>query len=178
VIVMTVLVAAASKHGGTEEIAARIGADLAGHGVGVEVKKLEDVHDPAGYDAYVLGSGISFGNWVKPACRFIDRHAAELAKRPTWLFASGSIVGDPPIGDDPNALRAGLAEQLVETTHAREHKLFGGKLDMSTLGLAEKLPVRMARGRAGDWRDWAAVDEWAAAIAHELQATRDEAQRR
>jgi hypothetical protein len=49
---------------------------------------------------------------------------------------------------------------------------------MSTLGLAEKLPVRMARGRAGDWRDWAAVDEWAAAIAHELQATRDEAQRR
>jgi hypothetical protein len=29
----------------------------------------------------------------------------------------------------------------------------------------------MARGREGDWRDWAAVDEWAAAIAHELQDT-------
>jgi menaquinone-dependent protoporphyrinogen IX oxidase len=34
---MTVLVAAASKHGGTEEIAARIGADLAEHGLDVEV---------------------------------------------------------------------------------------------------------------------------------------------
>jgi menaquinone-dependent protoporphyrinogen oxidase len=175
---MTVLVAAASKHGGTDEIAARIGADLAEHGVAVEVKKLEDVHDLAGYDAYVLGSGIYFGNWVKPARRFIDTHAAELAKRPTWLFASGSIVGDPPVGDDPNALRAGLAEQLVEVTHAREHKLFAGKLDTGELGLVERLPVRMAHGREGDWRDWNAVDGWAAAIAHELQPTPDEAQRR
>jgi hypothetical protein len=34
----------------------------------------------------------------------------------TWLLASGSIVGDPSIADDPNALRAGVAEQLVERT--------------------------------------------------------------
>jgi menaquinone-dependent protoporphyrinogen oxidase len=168
---MTVLVAAASKHGGTEEIAARVGADLAEQGVEVDVKKLEDVDALASYEAYVLGSGIYFGNWVKPARRFIDSHAAELAQRPTWLFASGSIVGDPPVGDDPKALRTGLAERLLETTHAREHKLFGGKLDNSTLGPVERLPVKMARGREGDWRDWAAVDEWAAAIAHELQDT-------
>jgi menaquinone-dependent protoporphyrinogen oxidase len=166
---MTVLVAATSKHGATDEIAARIGADLAEHGLDVEVKQLEDVHDLAGYDAYVLGSGIYLGNWLREAHRFIDTHAAQLAERPTWLFGSGSIVGDPPSGDDPNALRAGLAEQLVEKTHAREHKLFGGKLDKSKLGIAEKLPVRMARGREGDWRDWAAVDEWAATIAHELK---------
>lgn len=175
---MTVLVAAASKHGGTDEIAARIGADLAEHGLDVEVKRLEDVRDLASYEAYVLGSGIYFGNWVKPARRFIDEHAAELAKRPTWLFASGSIVGDPPIGDDPSALRAGLAERLVEVTRAREHKLFAGRLDLDDLGLAEKLPVRMARGREGDWRDWVAVDHWAATIAHELQPAPDEAPRR
>jgi menaquinone-dependent protoporphyrinogen oxidase len=174
---MTVLVAAASKHGGTEEIAARIGGDLADHGVAVDVKKLEDVHRLEGYDACVLGSGIYFGNWVKPARGFIDRHAAELAQRPTWLFASGSIVGDPPMGDDPKALRAGLAERLVEMTHAREHKLFGGKLETSKLGLAEKLPVRMAHGREGDWREWAGVDEWAAAIAHELQGAGEAQQR-
>lgn len=173
---MTVLVAAASKHGGTEEIAARIGADLVEHGVDAEVKRLEDVHDLADYEACVLGSGVYFGNWVKPARRFIDEHAAELAERPTWLFASGSIIGDPPVGDDPNALRAGLAERLVETTHAREHKLFAGRLDKRRLGLAERLPVRMARAREGDWRDWAAVDEWSAAIAHELQSTRGQTQ--
>jgi menaquinone-dependent protoporphyrinogen oxidase len=166
---MTVLVAAASKHGGTEEIAARIGADLIEHGLDVDVKTLEDVHALEGYDACVLGSAVYFGNWVKRARRFIDRHATELAQRPTWLFASGSIVGDPPVGDDPNALRAGLAERLIERTQAREHKLFGGKLEKSKLGPAERLPVRMAHGREGDWRDWGAVDAWAAAIAEALK---------
>ena len=105
---MAVLVAAASKHGATEEIAARIAADLAEHGLDVDLRRLEDVGDLGAYDAYVLGSGIYLGNWLKQARRFIDEHADQLARRPTWLFASGSIVGDPPIGDDPNALRPAL----------------------------------------------------------------------
>jgi hypothetical protein len=79
------------------------------------------------------------------------------------------ITGDPPIAHDPKGVLARLVEQLVETTHAREHKLFAGKLDASKLSLAEKLPVKMARGREGDWRDFEAVDEWAAEIADALQ---------
>jgi menaquinone-dependent protoporphyrinogen oxidase len=165
---MTVLVTAASKHGATDEIAARIGADLAEHGVGVEVKKLEDVDQVGGYEAFVVGSGIYLGNWLKTARRFVDDHAAELAQRPTWLFASGSIVGDPPLADDPDALRAGLAEKLVEKTRAREHKLFPGKVDMSKLGLLEKAAVRGAHATPGDHRDWREIDAWAAGIAREL----------
>lgn len=165
---MTVLVAAASRHGATGEIAERIGAALAEQGVEVELKRLEEVDDLGGYEAFVLGSGIYLGNWLKEARRFVDAHAAELAERPTWLFASGSIVGDPPLADDPNALRAGLAERLVETTHAREHKLFAGKLDTSKLGLLEKAAVRGAHAREGDHRDWQQIDDWAAAIAEDL----------
>lgn len=165
---MTVLVAAASRHGATGEIAERIGAALAEQGVEVELKRLEEVDDLGGYEAFVLGSGIYLGTWLKEARRFVEAHAAELAERPTWLFASGSIVGDPPLADDPNALRAGLAERLVETTHAREHKLFAGKLDTSTLGRLEKVAVRGAHASEGDHRDWQMVDDWAAAIADEL----------
>lgn len=166
---MTVLVAAASKHGATSEIAARIGADLTGHGLDVEVKKMEEVTELSRYEAFVLGSGIYLGTWLTPARRFLDAHAAELAQRPTWLFASGPIVGDPPVADDPNALRAGLAERLVETTHARDHRLFAGKLDTRKLGLLEKAAVRGAHAPEGDHRDWQTIDEWAAAIAHELE---------
>jgi menaquinone-dependent protoporphyrinogen oxidase len=169
---MTVLVAAASKHGATDEIAERIGADLTGRGLDVEVKKLEQVADLSGYEAFVLGSGIYLGTWLREARTFVDVHAEELAERPTWLFASGSITGDPPVADDPKAVRSGLAETLVETTHAREHKLFAGKCDKSTLGFFEKWAVRMAGAREGDYRDWQTVDEWAAAIAEELQHTR------
>jgi menaquinone-dependent protoporphyrinogen oxidase len=166
---MTVLVAAASKHGATQEIAERIGADLAEHGVAVEVQNLEDVGSLSDYEAFVLGSGIYLGNWLKPARRFLDAHATELEQRPTWLFGSGSVVGDPPADEDPNALRAGLAEKLVEMTHAREHKLFAGKLDTSTLGLLEKAAVRGAHASEGDHRDWQAIDDWANSIADELQ---------
>jgi menaquinone-dependent protoporphyrinogen oxidase len=165
---MTVLVAAASRHGATFEIAERIGSDLAERGVDVEVRKLEDVPGLDRYGAVVLGSAIYFGNWVKDARAFVEAHAQELVERPTWLFASGSVTGDPPVSDDPNAIRPSLVEKLVASTHAREHKLFAGKLDSSTLSLPERLPVRMARGREGDWRDWHEVDEWAADIAREL----------
>lgn len=166
---MIVLVAAASKHGATEEIAARIGADLVERGVPVEVKKLRDVDDVRRYDAFVVGSGIYLGTWLKEARRFVDTHAAELANRPTWLFASGPIVGDPPPADDPDALRAGLAEKLVAKTGAREHKLFGGKVDTRKLGLLEKAAVRGAHATEGDYRDWREIDEWAAGIARQLE---------
>lgn len=165
---MTVLVAAASRHGATFEIAERIGSDLAERGVEVEVKRLEDVSGLDRYDAVVLGSAVYFGNWVKGARRFVEAHAGELAERPTWLFASGSVTGDPPVGDDPNAMRASVVEKLVASTHAREHKLFAGKLDSSTLTLPERLPIRAAKAREGDWRDWEQVDQWAAEIAREL----------
>jgi menaquinone-dependent protoporphyrinogen oxidase len=166
---MTVLVAAASEHGATEEIAAWIGAGLAANGIDVDVRKLDDVDDVARYDAFVLGSGVYFGQWVKGARSFVDGHAGELANRPTWLFSSGPIVGDPPPADDPAAMRAGLVERLVETTHAREHKLFGGKLDKGDLNWCEKVAVRCAHASEGDHRDRTAVDEWAVKIARELE---------
>jgi menaquinone-dependent protoporphyrinogen oxidase len=169
---MRVLVTGASKHGATEEIAERIGAVLAAHGLEVEVKELQDVGGLGGYQAFVLGSGIYLGKWLKEARRFVEVHAAELAQRPTWLFASGSITGDPPVGDDPNAMGAGLVERLVETTQARQLKLFPGKLDLRRLGLAEKASVRMAHASEGDYRDWQAIDDWAAAIAQQLQEGR------
>jgi menaquinone-dependent protoporphyrinogen oxidase len=165
---MTVLVAAATRHGATGEIAERIGSDLRKRGLEVEVRRPQDVGDLHPYDAVVLGSAIYFGNWMKEARQFVEANADELAEKPTWLFASGSVTGDPPVSDDPNALRPALAEQLISATHAREHKLFAGKLDSKGLSLPERLPVRMARGREGDWRDWDEVDAWASTIAREL----------
>jgi menaquinone-dependent protoporphyrinogen oxidase len=131
--------------------------------------EIDDVVDLGSYDAYVVGSGIYLGNWLKQARRFIDAHAAELSRRPTWLLASGPIVGEPPVGDDPHALRAGLAERLLAATHAREHKLFAGSIDMSKLGLLEKVVVRGAHANARDHRDWGEIQRWAEGIAAELR---------
>jgi menaquinone-dependent protoporphyrinogen oxidase len=166
---VTVLVAAASRHGATEEIAARIGGDLAECGLRGEVKKLGDVEAVEPYEAVVLGSAIYMGNWLKEAREFLDQHADELSQRPTWLFASGPVTGALPVADDNRGLRARLPEQLVEKTHAREHRTFAGKLDINTLHGIEKAIARGVHATEGNQRDWKAVDEWAAGIANALQ---------
>ena len=96
---MTVLVTAASRHGGTREIAEAIARELEAQGVSVELRELEEVSDLGRYDAVVLGSAVYLGRWLEPALRFVERHADELAERKTWLFSSGPIVGDPPRPD-------------------------------------------------------------------------------
>jgi menaquinone-dependent protoporphyrinogen oxidase len=165
---MTVLVTAASSHGATREIAARIGADLAEQGFDVEVRNPDEVQELGRYDAFVVGSAIYLGQWLKPAKSFVAAHADELSDLPIWLFSSGPIVGDPPTADPHDAAQGNT---LAETVHAREHKLFAGKLDKSKLNWCEKIAVRCAHAREGDYRDWEAVDQWAATIASELHQT-------
>lgn len=163
---MTVLVASASKHGATEEIAAAIGEVLAAQGVPVEVRRMEDVDTVMPYEAYVLGSAVYMGGWLRSARHFVDEHAELLALRPTWLFSSGP-VGSPP---HPAADEAFDIADLIKKTRAREHHLFGGKLDKHDLGLAERALAGALRVPGGDYREWDAVAAWATAIARALRS--------
>ena len=62
---MNVLVAGASKHGATREIAEAIGRELEARGLAVEVSAVDDVRDLTDFDACVLGSAVYVGhrNW-------------------------------------------------------------------------------------------------------------------
>jgi menaquinone-dependent protoporphyrinogen oxidase len=161
---MAVLVAAASKHGATHEIAETIGRTLETHGVPAEVVRIDDVEDASGFDAFVLGSAVYVGQWLQPAREFIEQHAATLSVHPTWLFSSGPL-GDPPRPDEEHAVRS---HELVTATRAREHRLFPGKLDRSKLGFGERAIVLAVRAADGDYRDWNEIEAWAATIASAL----------
>jgi menaquinone-dependent protoporphyrinogen oxidase len=159
---MTVLVTSASRHGSTEEIARMISEVLEAQGVDVEVKRMEDVDTVMPYEAFVIGSAVYMGNWLRTAREFVDEHVDTIAHRPTWLFSSG------PIGSHPATSDLFDATDLVESTHAREHHLFGGKLDKDSLGLAERALAGALRVPGGDYREWDAVAAWATAIARVL----------
>jgi len=163
---MTVLVAYESKHGATGEIALTIGDVLTAQGVEVDVRRMADVDTVMPYDAFVLGSAIYMGSWMRSARHFLDEHAEILTLRPTWLFSSGPI-GDPP---RPAAADSFDVSDLVETVHARDHHLFGGKLDKHELGIAERAVAGALRVPTGDFREWDAVAAWATAIARVLHA--------
>lgn len=169
---MKVLVSVASKHGATAEIAEELGKALGEmlreRGIGngdevVDVLPAEEVSSVDDYDAVVLGSAVYAGHWLKPARELAERHADALAERPAWLFSSGPI-GDPPKPEEDPVDAAGI----LETTGAREHRVFARKLDKRALGFGERAVVLALRAPEGDFRDREAIRDWAREIAAEL----------
>jgi menaquinone-dependent protoporphyrinogen oxidase len=162
---MRVLVAAASRHGSTAEIATKLAEVLAAAGIETDVRPPAEVVSVTPYDGVVLGSGVYAGRWLASAREFVDREAAGLCARRVWLFSSGP-VGDPakPAAEpvDVDAIR--------KRTKALDHRVFGGKLDRQILGFGERAIVLAVHAAEGDFRSWEAVSEWASGIATTLQA--------
>jgi menaquinone-dependent protoporphyrinogen oxidase len=160
------LVATASRHGATREIAAAIAAELREAGIEVDERDVEGLDSLEGYDAVVLGSAVYVGRWLRPARRIVEEHAPELSGRPVWLFSSGPL-GDPPRPEGDEAVDVA---ELMRATGAREHRIFPGRLDRDELGLRERAVVKVVGAAEGDFRDWDAVGEWARGIAGALRA--------
>jgi menaquinone-dependent protoporphyrinogen oxidase len=164
-----VLVTAASRHGATYEIAQAIARGLTERGVDAEVDPLESVTSLDGYDAFVIGSAVYVGHWLEAARDLVTAQADRLAQVPVWLFSSGPL-GPPdalkPEGDPVDV------ESLCEATRAIGHRVFAGRLDKKLLGFGEKAIVVAVRALEGDFRDWEAIDAFAAEISARLAAAR------
>jgi menaquinone-dependent protoporphyrinogen oxidase len=162
---MHVLVTAASKHGATAEIAVAIAASIEEAGHHAVVARPEELLSIEGYEAVVLGSAVYAGRWLEEARGFVKRHRGALAKLPVWLFSSGPL-GDPLKPDaDPVDVTA-----IFLATHARQHRLFPGRLAKHQLGFAERAIVIALRAPDGDFRPWNEIDTWGREIGHALDA--------
>lgn len=163
---MNILVAVASRHGSTHEIAGVIAEELGKRGYAVHVRGAADVEDAAPYDAVIIGSAIYMGNWLPEARHFVERNQARLAQVPVWLFSSGPLgEEDPQPRGDPAHL-----DELMQAAPACGHRIFAGKLDKHSLGIGERLVVRAVKAPEGDFRDWEAIRGWAREIAAALQS--------
>jgi menaquinone-dependent protoporphyrinogen oxidase len=166
-----ILVAYASKHNSTAEIADAIG-EVFQHidGLNVDVRSVELVEDLSTYDAVILGSAVYAGQWQPSAADFLRKHEAELAKRPTWLFSSG------PTGEgDPKELMKGwefpqALQAAADRIHPREIVVFHGNMDEEHLSFFERSIVKLVRAPMGDFRDWKMIREWATGVAETLRA--------
>jgi menaquinone-dependent protoporphyrinogen oxidase len=162
-----VLVAAASRHEATREIADAIAAGLRERGVDARMVPVTEVGSLAGYDAVVLGSAVYMGRWLGDARRFAQVHASELCSMPTWLFSSG------PLGPAAHPIPAGDPADvpvLLRLTRADGHRTFGGRLEMKRLHFAERAMARTIHAPEGDSRDWDAIDRFAGDIAEAMLA--------
>lgn len=177
---MRVLVAYASRHGATRGIAERIAEGLTAAGLTAEAVPISEVAELDHYDAFVIGSAAYMFHRLRQATRFVRHHREQLARRPVWLFSSGPL-GTDPVDDDSNDVlkvtRPKEFDHLPTLIGSRGEQIFFGAwdLDAPPVGIVERVMLRGAARSSmpsGDFRDWPAIDAWAAQIAAELE--RDE----
>jgi menaquinone-dependent protoporphyrinogen oxidase len=181
-----VLVVYGSRHGATRGIAERIGKVLQNEGLEATVAAADRAPDISDVDAFVVGSGVYMGRWLKEPLQFLERNRATLATRPVWLFSSGPTPGstaaksDDPIentfgpADGPGSGGRKQISELADATGARENHVFLGAYDPDDppAFMAERLfrllPVSKSVLPVGDFREWDAIEEWAREIAEAL----------
>ncbi|GAB3147488.1 flavodoxin domain-containing protein [Amycolatopsis stemonae] len=158
---MKVLVAVATRHGATREIAENvataIGSALTEAGMWslVEVRDAGLVHSVDGFDAVVLGSAVYMGHWLEPARKLAESFSDELRRRQVWLFSSGPVGEQKRPAEEPV-----VVDDLVRRVGARGHRLFGGKIDRRTLKFPERAVVTALRVADADNRDWPTIRAW------------------
>jgi len=163
-----VLVAYASKHGSTAEIAQRIAATMRDAGCDARAVEAEDVTDLSDHRAVVLGSAPYMQRLQGSARRFARRYREELRDVPVWLFTSGPVdIG----GEHRESGEPMTAVDLASRLDARGHVMFGGRLPVDPHNFIERSMVKKTPPELRDARDWDTIEAWARSIADELAPT-------
>jgi menaquinone-dependent protoporphyrinogen oxidase len=159
-----VLVAYASKHGTTSEVADSIAGTLQELGLAAEIKEAGRVHDIAPYDAVVVGGGLYMGKWHADARHMLKRHRQELAGKRLAVFGMGpDSLDESKVAESRRQLEHSLAAtpELEPIAVA----IFGGALE------PESWRFPFNRLPAFDARDWDAIRGWAEEVAAKLTPT-------
>lgn len=155
----SVLIAYATKHGSTQEVAKAIGDIFASHGYDVDVLPTSSVEQVVGYQAVILGSAVRFGNWLGDMLTFARKHEANLRKTPTAVFSVHALNLDE--SENARKQREAYLDQLHTLIQPVSEAFFAGKIDMEKLTLSEKLLAKAVKTPVTDLRDWGKIKAWA-----------------
>ena len=152
-----VLIAYASKHGSTEQVARRIGEVLRAQGLTTTIEQAGTVTDLDDVHAVVLGGSIYMGRWHRDACAFLNRHAEALDDTPFAVFALGPGKNTE---HDFEQSRKQLDHALAKEPELEPCAVtvFGGVIE------PERLRFPLNHLHAVDIRDWPTIHAWAAGL--------------
>jgi menaquinone-dependent protoporphyrinogen oxidase len=151
------LVAYATKHGSTEEVARSIGDLLRDAGHHVDIRDAAAVTDVDEYDGVILGGSLYMGRWHADARAFLRRHRAALEERRLAVFALGPLtLDDEQVAGSRKQLDKALTHLGVDPQLVT---VFGGVVD------PEQLHFPFNRMPKTDARDWSEITAWANEVA-------------
>jgi menaquinone-dependent protoporphyrinogen oxidase len=148
-----VLIAYATKHGSTHEVAEFVAAHLADVGVEAHTLPARLVRSLDEYEAVALGAPLYMGRWHHDARAFLRRFRLELATRPLAVFALGPVQ-DAPEQWEGAAKQFSKALAHVPGIEPVTVEVFGGAI------VPETLHFPFSRVPAGDLRDWDSIRAW------------------
>lgn len=171
---MKILVAYASAHGTTGEVAEFISNSLAVYGADVIHKAVETVESVKEYDAFVLGTAIHEGIWLRSMMLFIDKFEAELVQKPIYFFVTCIRLVEPDGYE--HVMKHYMDTKTLEKLKVKNVNAFGGAIQLKeidwnerwTLGLRYDGTNLQSRLNA-DYRDWYAIGAWGTSIAKDLE---------
>jgi len=171
---MKVLVAYASKYGSTKGIAEFISEKLHQHGLDAEVRDISTAQALGQYDAFVVGSAVFMGHWMKEARQFVSQNQSVLSSRPVWIFSSGP-TGTSETDKKGRNLRevSGPTEldELRTSLKPRDHHVFFGAFFPDKIkGMMGFFGKMAPKEDQGDFRNWTEIEAWTNNIADSLSA--------
>lgn len=152
-----ILIAYASKHGSTRQVADAIAQALEESGMRTDVRPARAVRDAGEYTAVVLGGPIYMGRWHGDARGFLRRNRKALVRVPFAAFATGPVTDK---ADDWRGARRQLDKALAGFPELRpvDVRLFGGSIDPTEL----RFPF--SKQPPADRRDWSKIRAWAGGL--------------
>jgi len=161
-----ILVAYASTHGSTQEVAEVVAAALRERGLAVDVQPARNVRSLAGYQGVVLGASLYMLHLHKDALHFLSRYREALtAGLPLAIFAGGPFSS----GDEKEwqVVRQQFAQELAKFAWLKPAaaEVIGGRFDPAHLRFPWNLIPALRNMPANDLRDWAAIRAWATSLA-------------
>lgn len=159
---MRVLVTWGSKRGGTEGIGRMLGEALAERGFVVRGVSVDEIEDPQGFDAVIIGGALYANRWPANVRGFVKHNLKALRQIPVWFFSSGPLDDSADRADIPATPQVSA---LAESVGANGHVTFGGRLEPDAKGF----PARaMAKTKSGDFRSSDRIRAWADELAAKL----------
>lgn len=161
-----ILVAYASTHGSTQEVAEVIAATLREQEITVDLLPARTVRTLADYRAVVLGAPLYMFHLHKDALHFLSRFRGSLTSGlPLAVFAGGPFgKGDENEWQD---IRRNLDQELAKFTWLKPAavEVIGGRFDPDKLHFPWNLIPALKHMPASDLRDWTAIRAWANSLA-------------
>lgn len=167
------LIAYASKHGSTGDVAKEIATVFEEAGVITDVMLIDNVKSLADYDKVIIGAPVRMSKWLQEATDFVQANKSHLNQCKVAYFLTCMVLAeDNPSPDKVQGIHNILdhMERAVPRVSVSHKGFFTGAMDYSKMSLAMKVGLKiMSNSDAaniveGDFRDWDAIRSWASEV--------------